>query len=250
MDALTPHTANAPIDIALLKARAPAPFDIDAHLDSYPYDPTRMNGVHQVIRAKMKTFDQPYGDYMIDHLNWVAATFGKALKRIGFNDNVIGNAMQAVLDHDGGKLLQRGLWRFTDTKPTVSKEERNQKNEHVWLFLPVYDAAVRESGLVYNDDNAKAVESAKYFAVYHHDRLNGSGPNELPASSNGRVLRILAIVDAFHGKLKAKSAEAAIEEMRNSAKHAGEFDLGIMDAITPILLQSAAQPRPATAPVP
>lgn len=221
-----------------------APFDIETQIRLYPYDHKRFEPVYAALDEEIRKFSpvseennalpfggrvvQSYGAYLADHLEWTSRTLGDFLHHQGYADFVVGKVVQAFKRHDIGKTLQPGLWKITEGKQDISEAQKRERTRHAELgaghIQKTFERLLGDS-----DGNENVgIAIAQYFALMHHERLNGTGPQKKTAADMCPILRAATIVDTFHGKLKAgKTTDRIFDEMAGP-KHQGEFDIPIL----------------------
>jgi HD-GYP domain-containing protein (c-di-GMP phosphodiesterase class II) len=220
-----------------------AVFDIEEQLRLYPYDAKRLEKTYKILDEEIRKFDpleehtlpfggrviQSYGEYLDEHLTWTSDTLKNFLKYLHYENDIAEKVAQAFKRHDIGKPGMPGQWKITEEKQVISEEQRAERTKtHCILGAQRIQNLVEQSAADISPGEIMSFTVARYMAMFHHERLNGSGPFQKTAQDMCPILRCATIVDTFHGKLKAgKSYEKICEEMASS-KHEGEFDLELL----------------------
>lgn len=236
-------------------------FDIETQLRMYPYDSKRLDEVYKALDKEIQAFDpfkkneegglpfggsvvQSYGEYLEDHLIWTSETLRNFLMFMGYEEEIADKSAQHFKRHDIGKTLMPGQWKITEGKQNLTEEQRHQRTlMHCILGAQRIQQKVESIAHDRTDNEIMGYTVGKYMALFHHERLNGTGPFKRTGSDMCPILRAATIVDTFHGKLKAgKSHDQICEEMA-SDKHKGEFDLEILGKFATFLNNYAPAPR-------
>jgi HD-GYP domain-containing protein (c-di-GMP phosphodiesterase class II) len=210
-----------------LYADKPA-FDILGQLKAHECDLSRIGKIFGIIDEEIRSFES-YGAYLSEHLEWTAKELGDFLIDQGYDERMARTVQVLFSIHDSGKTLQPGLWKITEEKQIRTDWEKQERPKHGPLGVNVLRAAIEKSGIQLTGEECKVLAVAEYLMVYHHERLNGRGPFKKAGEEMCGILRAATIIDTFHGKLKAgKPADAIFTEMAEE-KHAGEFDLPLLE---------------------
>jgi|GEM_PF-2581122 len=237
-----------------------ASFSIETLLRLHPYDVSRLEKAYKILDEEIRSFDpihknenaslpfggrviQSYGEYLEDHLQWTSETLKNFLDFLGFDESITVKVAQAFKRHDVGKPSMPGEWKITEGKQNVPDDVRYYRTkQHCLLGAQRIHQAMEDMGPDISNEEIVGFMIAENMALYHHERLNGSGPFGLTAAQLCPVLRAATIVDTFHGKLKAgKSPDQICQEMA-SAKHEGEFDAAMLSKFSSFV----SSPAPAT----
>ena len=217
-------------------------FDIEMLLRRHPYDPARLEPAYKNLDKEIREFDplpkneedslpfggrviQSYGEYLEDHLEWTSQTLNKFLMFMGYDEDIASRVAQAFKRHDIGKAEMPGQWKRTEGKQNISdKEKADRTRMHCILGAQRIHKEIETSAPGITDSEIIGFTVAEHMAMFHHERLDGSGPFKRMAEDMCLILRAATIVDTFHGKLKGgKNADQICDEMA-SEKHEGEFD--------------------------
>ncbi len=191
---------------------------------SYSYDAGGFVPLYNRIGEKIAAYDADFGRYLAGHLSRVAHDTEDFMIGAGYDAQTAEKVGHAFALHDIGKIKQSiDLWRLTIDKRDLSAEQKLERTKHTDLGLAVLDETIAELGMELDEDQKKHVEMAKQLMLYHHERLDGSGPKTMPGPMMDKILRIVAIIDTVDGKTKAKTLTEIFDDMSGS-KHAGQFD--------------------------
>ena len=237
-----------------------ASFDIETQIRLHPYDHNRLEPVYAGLDEEIRAFSpiseednalpfggrvvQSYGAYLADHLEWTSKTLGDFLHHQGYEEFIVDKVVQAFKRHDIGKTLQPGLWKITEGKQNISEEQKRERALHAKLGADhIRKTFQRLLGHCSGNESA-GITIAEHFALMHHERLNGNGPQKKTAADMCPILRAATIVDTFHGKLKAgKTTDLIFDEMAGP-KHKGEFDLPLLTKFREFYARSKPEVRP------
>ncbi len=221
-------------------------FDIEVLLRLHPYDAKNLDRAYSVLDKEIREFDplpksdetslpfggrvvQSYGEYLEDHLSWTSDTLKNFLRFLDYDDDIADKTGQAFKRHDIGKASMPGQWKITEGKQNISEDQKLERTKmHCILGAQRIHVEMELSAPERTQDDIIGFTIAKHLALFHHERLNGSGPFKRKAEDMCPILRAATIVDTFHGKLKAgKNVDQICAEMA-SDKHKGEFDTGLL----------------------
>ena len=236
-------------------------FDIATKLRNNPYDEKRLEPTYKILDAEIRAYaplsqkddsalpfggkvTQSYGEYMAAHLVWTSETLKSFLYWKGYAEDIVGRVAQAFKRHDVGKAEMPGEWRITEGKQNISEEQKSKRTiMHCKLGEERISQLLEDSTQEFSGHEKAGFAVAAYFAMYHHERLDGSGPFGMTARDMCPILRAATIVDTFHGKLKAgKSLEEICNEMV-SDKHKGQFDVNMVADFRRFMNDMAPDPR-------
>ena len=221
-----------------------ASFDIETQIRLHPYDHNRLEPVYAGLDEEIRAFSpiseednalpfggrvvQSYGAYLADHLEWTSKTLGDFLHHQGYEEFIVDKVVQAFKRHDVGKTLQPGLWKITEGKQSISKEQKRERALHARLGAEHIRKTFQRLLGDCNGNESAGIGIAEHLALMHHERLNGSGPQKKAAADMCPILRSATIVDTFHGKLKAGKTTSLIFDEMAGPKHEREFDLPLL----------------------
>lgn len=198
--------------------------DLEQLAGFYHYDAQAFAPLYNRLGEKIMGYNADFGLYLASHLSRVAHDTEDFMLRLGYDAGTSEKIGHAFALHDIGKIKQSiDLWRLTIDKRDLSADQKQERAKHTDLGLEVIDETIAELGLRLDDDMKKHVELSKHLMLYHHERLDGSGPKGMPGPMMDKILRIVAIIDTVDGKTKAKTLTAIFDDMSGS-KHAGQFD--------------------------
>ena len=138
--------------------------------------------------------DQPTAEHS-ERVQTVALEIGG---QMGLGSREMGVLGVAALLHDLGKQgVRDGLLTKPDGFTEAEREEMARHAAHTQAILDkiVYPEHLREVPLV---------------AAYHHEKMDGSGPFEIPAHAIPRGSRIIAVADAFDALMSPRAYKAAL----------------------------------------
>ena len=177
------------------------------------------------------SYDPDFGPYLLGHSERVARDTEHFMLHEGYDAQTARKAGSNMFFHDGGKTLQSiELWRLTVEKRSLTDAQKQERPNHGPLGEPFIDGIVDELGLPRTKNLTACLEAMKYQMVYHHERLNGTGPQGLAAAQMDPILQIITIIDTVDGKYKAKTLSEIFEDM-GGAKHAGQFNLDMIESL-------------------
>lgn len=198
--------------------------NLEALAQSYVYDASSFAPLYARLQEKVAAFDPDFGKYLNGHLARVAFDTEHFMVRMGYDADVAKKVGDAFALHDIGKIKQDiELWRLSVDKRSLSPEQKHERTKHTDLGVDVLAETMAELGMEPTVDQAKHLDLARHMMLFHHERLDGTGPKAMPAELMDPVLRIVAIVDTVDGKTKAKGLTQIFEDMSGD-KHAGQFD--------------------------
>ena len=71
---------------------------------------------------------------------------------------------------------------------------------------------------------------------YHHERIDGTGYENLTGDALGKIIKAICIIDAYDGdmihrphQVQQRTPEEALERLKNGAKYQGAFDEEILE---------------------
>jgi len=144
--------------------------------------------------AKLKALDERRPDditYIFhQHAPRVAEDVKQTCLYMGLSERIAGNMYWAVLPHDIGKSrLPFEIW---DTPNKPSEELKALRRTHTNLGY----AAAKEALAQYEHPFKDLMLDIIY---YHHEKMDGSGTQGLPAATLSTPVQLAAIVEAFDG---------------------------------------------------
>lgn len=175
-----------------------------------------------------------YGSVMSKHLMRTSA-IGMAFLTdvLGFSEKAGRNFYDANLLHDLGKThpdYHPEIWQ-TVNRPT--QEERDHKRSHASLGVELLDLALIKSPKELQSH--PHIEMTQAIQLLHHERVDGTGYEELDGSKLGKVIKAICIIDAFDGdmihrphQLAKRTPEEALKRLKNGKKYKDAFDPEIL----------------------
>jgi len=207
---------------------------LDVAADSYRYSAQGFVPIESYIEKAIRGYDPEYGPYLLEHLNTTSAKLYSFLRTMDkYSEQEAINLSNAFKLHDAGKVLQDiSLWKITQEKPKRSEFEKTERPRHTDLGLVVLDQAMKETGFEPAKDDYTHLNMIRRLMSLHHERIDGRGPKGM--SDLDDVLKIVGIIDAADGKMKAYKGDmaAVLDDMKHAEKHKGEFDPELLERYT------------------
>lgn len=202
--------------------------DLEKLAQSYRYDADDFAPVYQRLQEKVAAYDPDFGPYLAGHLTRVAHDTRNFMLAIGYDSDIARKVGDAFGLHDVGKVKQDiDLWRLTVDKRDLSPEQKKERSLHTDLGVAVLEETLAELGMEPTADQQKHITLIRQLMLFHHERLDGSGPKGVAAAQTDPILRLVAIVDTVDGKTKAKGLSQIFDDMSGD-KHAGQYDLRLV----------------------
>jgi HD-GYP domain-containing protein (c-di-GMP phosphodiesterase class II) len=201
---------------------------------SYVYDADTFHELEKLLWNRIRLYAGHYGQTVIEHLGRVAVHTEQLLIRHGYERQVAINIASAYRLHDAGKIMmEESIWNL-DGKP--SAEIRKQRLDHTALGPKLLEETLERFPKLAGHPH---LEIMACLMLYHHERVDGTGPQKLHTSQLGEVLEIAGIADSVDGKTiprpgKQASLTQALRDMTGLAaytdkdKHRGEFRLPLL----------------------
>ena len=218
----------------------------DELLDRYDYtdDP--------VLKAALHAWDKMYigammsyghgltgfGLQMMAHQNRVSKDGARFLRHLGFSDRAAKNFRAAMLFHDMGKThssYNPSIWSLDD-RPTP--EEKDFKRRHARLGAEMFQSL--------GEKNQKLLFHPHFtvrhaVTLYHHERVDATGPEELDVSELPVFVQVSCIVDAYdgdriqrphqpHRRTRKETLERLMGKHDIKKKYTGAFDKKLLKA--------------------
>jgi HD-GYP domain-containing protein (c-di-GMP phosphodiesterase class II) len=210
----------------------------DKLLDNYEYaeDPIlkeRLHGWDVESIRKMVWYGSginKFGHQMMSSQNRVAKYGRDFMLSIGYSERAAKNFRAAMMFHDIGKThpsFDPSIWVMED-RP--SPEEKEQRRQHAKLGVAMTSEYAEENGIAEHPHIKVRLALTKY----HHERVDGQGPERINALELPRFVQISCIVDAFDGdqiyrqhQPAQRTPEMAVRRMLSmdgESKYSGAFD--------------------------
>ena len=211
-----------------------APADLLEAARSYRYDERRYFPLERQIWKRIGSFNGAFGHSMLEHLNRTSHQFLALLDHRQYEPAAAFNLASAFRLHDAGKILQpENLWGLEDKPSDAVKRERS---EHSRLGLVVLADAAAQFPELRRDPHIAVIGC---LMLHHHDRINGTGPNNIRGDQLGEPLELAGIIDTLDGKMIARGGQQtslaqALRDMTGDPrltskdKHRGEFRPGLL----------------------
>lgn len=174
-----------------------------------------------------------FGRRMMAHQNRVARDGADFLRFLGYGERAARNFRAAMMLHDIGKIhpdYDPALWMLDDRPDPVQKALQKRHARYGAEMLEDFARAL--------PDLAEHPHIGVRYALtrYHHERLDGRGPEGLDAAALPEYVQVACIVDAYDGDLiprphqKEKRTPAqALRRMAGRDDPHGKYD-GAFDA--------------------
>ncbi len=172
----------------------------DPHLRSPEWQAFEQSLTDRISAYGAATSERYGQKQMIPHL-YRAADLGKRmLLKAGFSQPAAENFRRAFMLHDLGKTHES--YRIENwTLPKQSDEVRLEKKQHIVHGIEILDevlAALDEPSRTEFSDHPH-VRMIRSLMLYHHERLDGKGTLGLPPESQGLLIQVACIADAYDG---------------------------------------------------
>jgi HD-GYP domain-containing protein (c-di-GMP phosphodiesterase class II) len=182
------------------------PIISDTLLDQYDYasDPVLQKYLHawdRVYIGAIMTYARGIGDFgmqMMAHQNRVSHDGARFLKYLGFSDRAARNYRAAMLFHDMGKThptYNPMIWMLYE-RP--SKEEKVLQKKHARLGANMVQSLTERHPELRNHPHIQVRHAV---TLYHHERIDGNGPEQFMADRLPVFAQISCIVDAYDGDM-------------------------------------------------
>jgi HD-GYP domain-containing protein (c-di-GMP phosphodiesterase class II) len=185
-----------------------------------------------------------FGLRFVAHQNRVAKDGANLLRALGYSDKAAHNFRAAMLFHDIGKMnavYDPQIWTLPD-RPTA--EQKALQKKHAALGADMWaDHASTIAEL-----NAHPHFAVRYAVTkYHHERVDGTGPEKLNAEDLPVFVQVSCIVDAYDGdrikrphQPKRRTPSEALKRMagiddtqtKSEQKYIGAFDPDLLKRYT------------------
>lgn len=178
----------------------------DKLLDQYDYatDDTLRAYLHAPDHARIAAMlgyargISPFGIQMTAHQNRVAKDGARFLKHLGYSDRAAHNYRAALLFHDMGKThdsYDPRTWMKTD-RPTP--DEKAQMRKHARLGADMLTELAQAHPALRDHPHILMRHAV---TLYHHERIDGTGPEALDVSTLPVFVQASCIVDAYDGDM-------------------------------------------------
>lgn len=176
----------------------------DKLLDSYDYasDPVLRKHLHawdRVHIGAMMSYGRgfsTFGRQMMAHQNRTAHDGANFLRFMGYSARAARNFRAAMLFHDIGKThtsYNPSIWTL-DERPT--KEEKRLQKMHARLGADMFESQARRAPELLDHPHFLVRHAV---TLYHHERVDGEGPEGTIASSLPVFVQVSCIIDAYDG---------------------------------------------------
>lgn len=210
------------------------PAELSFVAQSYSYDETAFAPLERRLWDRIRAYNGSFGHAMLEHLTRTSIRYGELLEFIGYDLQVATNLALAFRFHDLGKTAQpEFLWGLNDKPDESIKKERIR---HAALGVEVLGDALGDFPSLTSHPHIKVMTC---LMKYHHERINGKGPEKLVLQALGEAIELAGIVDEVDGKTLARADKAisisnalrdmtALPAYTRRPKHAGEFRLPLL----------------------
>jgi response regulator RpfG family c-di-GMP phosphodiesterase len=207
----------------------PATFDLielDTIIDSYDYESDALlrehfRPVEEALWSLIEHYAENkegngYGRQLADHLRRTSLDGASFMRdALGFSQRAANNFHAANLFQDLGKIHKEydpAIWTLPH-RPT--EDERTEKRKHTLRGPEVLAIALHDAPPALLDHpHIKIVIPA--IQMFHHERVDGSGPFGKKGEELGQVIKMVALVDAKDGDM----VQRGHQEFRRSEKEA------------------------------
>ena len=175
----------------------------DKLLDAYDYadDPLLKKILHawdRVHIGAMMSYSPVtgFGKQMMAHQNRTAHDGANFLRFLGFSERAAKNFRAAMLFHDIGKThstYNPAIWTLDD-RPTP--EEKELQKRHARLGADMFETFARKTPEFLKHPHFKVRHGV---TLYHHERIDGEGPEGTIASGLPTFVQVSCIIDAYDG---------------------------------------------------
>jgi HD-GYP domain-containing protein (c-di-GMP phosphodiesterase class II) len=211
----------------------------DDLLDRYDYatDPLLRAGLHawdRTYMGAMMSYGRGFSNFgrqMMAHQNRVAKDGARFLRHLGYSERAARNFRAAMLFHDIGKThtsYHPGLWTL-DERPTP--EEKEAQKRHARLGGEMFESLAAKIPALRQHPHFLTRHAV---TLYHHERIDGTGPEGESVTSLPVFVRVSCIVDAYDGdriqrphQKKRRTPREALRRLAGedgSTKYSGAFD--------------------------
>lgn len=216
----------------------------DKLLDQYAYatDDTLRAHLHMADHARIAAMlayargISPFGMQMTAHQNRVAKDGARFLKHLGYSDQAARNYRAALLFHDMGKTHESydpRTWMKAD-RPTP--DEKAQMRKHARLGADMLMDMTQTLPLLREHPHILVRHAV---TLYHHERIDGTGPEALDISTLPVFVQASCIVDAYDGDMIARPHQTQKRTPREAlrrlmaqddadSKYAGAFNKDLL----------------------
>lgn len=189
------------------------PLISDTILDQYDYrtDPVLVKHLHawdRVYIGAMMSYASGiaagsggFGMQMMAHQNRVAHDGANFLLSLGFTPKAAYNFRAAMLFHDIGKThptYNPMIWMLYERPST---EEKNLQKRHACLGADMVNSLVERKPELRNHPH---IQVRHALTLYHHERIDASGPENFMADRLPTFVQVACIVDTYDGDLIAR----------------------------------------------
>lgn len=182
------------------------PIISDTLLDQYDYatDPLLKKCLHawdRVYMGAMMSYAAGIGGFgkqMMAHQNRVSHDGARFLKYLGYSDRAARNFRAAMLFHDMGKThptYNPMIWMLYE-RP--SPEEKALQKKHARLGAGMLQSLIDRSPELKNHPHMQVRHAV---TLYHHERVDGTGPEQFMAERLPVFGQISCIIDAYDGDM-------------------------------------------------
>ncbi len=181
----------------------------DKLLDQYTYatDDTLRAHLHAQDRARIASMlaytrgISSFGMQMTAHQNRVAKDGARFLKHLGYSDRAARNYRAALLFHDMGKTHESYDPRTWGKADRPTPEEKAHMRKHARLGADMLMDMAQAQPALHNHPHILMRHAV---TLYHHERVDGTGPEALDISTLPVFVQASCIVDAYDGDMIAR----------------------------------------------
>src|SRR6185295_7232712 len=171
-----------------------------------------------------------FGRQMMAHQNRVARDGAQFLRHLGFSERAARNFRAAMLFHDIGKThntYHPSIWSLED-RPTP--EQKAQQRKHARLGADMFRSLAEKNQKLLFHPHFQVRHAV---TLYHHERVDGGGPEKLDVSDLPVFVQVSCIIDAYDGdriqrphQAKRRTNREALDRLlgKHDTKYKGAFD--------------------------
>ncbi len=206
-------------------------FDLrDDLLDQYEYatDPVLQKDLHawdHMHIGAMISYGRGFSNFgrqLMAHQNRVARDGANFLRYLGFSNRAAKNFRAAMMFHDIGKThssYNPSIWAL-DERPTA--EQKILQKKHAALGAAMFESFAEKKPDLIRHPHFKIRHAV---TLYHHERVDGEGPQEENVTSLPLFVQVACIADSYDGDRIRRPHQ----EQRRTPREALDRMLGLED---------------------
>lgn len=220
--------------------------DLDTLITTYDFDQDdvlkqQFVQIEKDLLQQIKDYGKEFGNYgevLYAHLMRTSLLNKALLSKLRFSDMACNNLYHANFLHDLGKThadYDPQIWQ-TQGRPT--EDEGTEKRLHTQRGNELFDQAIPD-----DLQDHPHIQLVRALQLYHHERLNGFGYENLPASQQGLVLQSVCLIDAYDGdrihrphQPRARTVEEALDRLCHDKKYEDGFAPNMLSVFRELIL--------------